>query len=201
MPVKKSSKFGLILSSTHAFAVFIALMMSIGGGDDFAEPLWIALLLADLPISVLWFLEPVRSLLLYIDQAGLSFALSHAYYALVLSILGGAWWYTVGWLIVTCSRRLAVCSARNRFVAGLMITTVILLFILAVQFAATFPNTADDGCVTVGFPLTFFSNCYWSGIKVSGWPLALDGFVWLVAAILFSYYLSGTTRQSARSRS
>ena len=123
-------------------------------------------------------------------------------FALLFGMVGGIWWLSIGWIVATCHSRLAVGSAATRFASVLAIVLVIVVVVLGVQFFFTIPNTADDGCASVGFPVAFFRGCYgtmslfWPAMTVSKRALALDVVVWLSVALLISYYLSRKTRHN-----
>jgi hypothetical protein len=141
----------------------------------------------DLPAVLLWILW-----LASVPDSGLP---DHLVAFLLYGIVGGAWWYSIGWIGVTVHSRLAVSSSRTRFVAGLLISTTLVVLVSTVQFVATLPNTAHDGCASAGIPVSFFRGCYgtlgsYSPVQISYGALIFDGAAWLILALIFSFWLS-----------
>ena len=185
--MKKSTKLGLILAAVHTFAVSIALLMILVGSGVYTQPLWRLLLSIDLPAFFLLVFEPIQIKGVSLQSPDLP---------LYFGLVGGIWWFVIGWSIAWTQSRLAVSTAKIRFASGFVIAAIVILFVLAIQFVATIPNIAHDGCASVGFPVPFFRGCYgtlslyWPAMTVTKGALAIDAIVWLAVASLFSYFLS-----------
>ena len=99
--------------------------------------------------------------------------------------------YSVSWALL----QLTIRKLKTRFIAGFAISAIAILSLLVIQFAATIPNVAYDGCARVGFPVEFFRGCYgtlslyWPAMTVTRAALVCDAIVWLAAAVLLSIYM------------
>jgi hypothetical protein len=179
-----STKFGLILAAVHTLPVSIAFLMILFGSGGYTQPLWEPLLAVDFPALFLLVFVPTLT-------KGISLNLP-----LFFGIVGGVWWFIIGWSIAWSQSRLAVSTAKIRFASGFVISIIVILLLLAIQFVADISSYAAGGCIIVGFPVSFFRGCYgtlslyWPAMTVAKDALAIDATVWLAAASLFSYYLS-----------
>ena len=184
--MKENAKTGLRLAAIHTVVVLIAILLVKVFGLGPGYPVWWLILSADLPAGLLLLFEVVE----VPDEQILDRAI---FFALLLGIVGAVWWFSLGWLVGSLS---TAKTAKVRFMSGLVIAIIAILFALTAQFLATAPNLAHDGCASAGFPLPFFRGCYgalglsWPGVSVSKAALALDGFVWIATASVLSYYLS-----------
>jgi len=57
--------------------------------------------------------------------------------------------------------QLTISNLKTRCIAGFALSAIAILSILVIQFAATIPNVAYDGCARVGFPVVFFDLVAW----------------------------------------
>lgn len=184
--MRKSTKLGLILTAIHTLFVCIVFLSAFFLKDDYSGPSWVLLLAIDLPAFFMLIIGtvPVKAVSLW-----------PLFLPLYLGLVGGIWWFLIGQAISWTSDRLAVSTAKTRFASGFAISAIVIFFLLAIQFAATIPNTAHDGCAQVGFPVVFFRGCYgtlslyWPAMTVTKSALAVDAIVWLAVATLFSYYI------------
>ena len=189
--MKKSTKLGLILAAVHTFLVCIVFLLAFFWKGDYPGPSWVLLLALDLPAFFILIFGLVEI------KAVSPWSL---FLPLYLGLVGGVWWFLIGQAISWTTDRLAVSTAKVRFASGFAISALVVLFVLAIQFAATISNTAHDGCALVGFPVVFFHGCYgtlslyWPAMTVTKSALALDAIVWLAVATLFSYYI-GSRRE------
>ena len=183
----ESTRAGLMGAAAHSCAVLIALFMSYVDNGAYIQAAWLPFFAVDFPASFFLGLDLIQMSEIYTAQ-------KIVFWALWYGIVGGAWWFAIAWLVATAMSRMAVASARARFVAGLVTTAAIVILILVMQFFATVSNLAWDGCAVTGFPILFFRDCYWTGMTVSTVALAIDAVVWLAAAFAFAHYLRCRTK-------
>jgi len=161
--------------------------MVLVGSGVYTQPLWQLLLSIDLPAFFLLVFEPIQIKGVWLQSPDLP---------LFFGLVGGIWWFIIGWPIAWTQSRLAVSTAKNRFTSGFVISIIVILLLLAIQFIAHISSYAAGGCIIVGFPVSFFRGCYgtlslyWPAMTVTKGALAIDAIVWLTVASLFSYYLS-----------
>lgn len=102
----KSTRSGLILAGVHTLLVRVALLMILLGGGDDTQPLCLVLLAIDFPASFLLLLLPEHF-------KGIS-----VYLPLFFGIMGGIWWFVIGWLIAWIHSQLVTITPNVRFQFG-----------------------------------------------------------------------------------
>ncbi len=176
--MKKSTKFGLTLAGIHTLLVFAFLVAGFSGVSKLSQHLLEMTYALDAPVFLTFsYLFQLLDLRIWYE---------HILFPVLIGVVGGAWWFFIGWILFVTHDRLRSSGRGTRLFVTCALIFAIILYAMSVQLFVTLDYILWDGCAHAGIPLEFLWDCGNLRLDISFSNLAVNFFVWIAAGLVVS---------------